>query len=86
MGDVMVLMLDYNAAVEAAPMILPSLYRLRRERLQARWQTYLSNRISATSEEAAQLAPQGEQRVTNIRNGCNPPLRSVSAVSEGLPA
>lgn len=51
MGDMMVLMLDYNAAVEAAPMILPSLYRLRKEHLEARWQTYLANRINAMSVE-----------------------------------
>lgn len=44
MGDMLILMLDYNAAVEAAPMVLPFLYNLRRKRLKAQWDTYLINR------------------------------------------
>lgn len=43
-GDMLILMLDYNAAVEAAPMVLPFLYNLRRKRLKAQWDTYLTNR------------------------------------------
>ncbi len=44
LGDMLILMLDYNAAVEAAPMILPFLYTARRKRLKAQWDTYLTNR------------------------------------------
>ncbi len=40
MGDVMLLMLDYNAAVEAAPMNLPYLYDLRKSKLGERWSAY----------------------------------------------
>jgi hypothetical protein len=46
-GDMLILMVDYNAAVEAAPMILPFLYTVRKKRLQAQWETYLSNRPTA---------------------------------------
>lgn len=40
MGDVVLLMLDYNAAVEAAPMNLPYLYDLRKNKLGERWNAY----------------------------------------------
>lgn len=49
MGDMLILILDYNAAVEAAPMVLPFLYRLRRKRLKAQWDTYLTNRPVAAA-------------------------------------
>lgn len=51
-GDILILMVDYNAAVEAAPMTLPFLYKLRQKRLQAQWDTYLSNRPAATPAAA----------------------------------
>lgn len=44
LGDMLILMLDYNAAVEAAPMALPFLYDLKKKRLKAQWDTYLTNR------------------------------------------
>lgn len=47
LGDMLILMLDYNAAVEAAPMTLPFLYALRKKRLKAQWDTYLTNRPGA---------------------------------------
>lgn len=39
-GDVLLLMSDYNAAVEAAPLILPKLYRFNSDRLNKDWSEY----------------------------------------------
>jgi GrpB-like predicted nucleotidyltransferase (UPF0157 family) len=40
-ADVLLLMSDYNAAVEAAPVALPGIYKLRRTRLVRMWYGYL---------------------------------------------
>lgn len=47
MGDVMLLLLDYNAAVEAAPMNLPYLYKLRKNSLCKSWNTYRDHKANA---------------------------------------
>jgi hypothetical protein len=46
MGDVVLLLLDYNAAVEAAPMNLPYLYELRKKRLGESWNAYLTHKAN----------------------------------------
>jgi GrpB-like predicted nucleotidyltransferase (UPF0157 family) len=42
--DAMLLMSDYNAVVESAPGILPSVFALRRGRLKAHWRAYLTRK------------------------------------------
>jgi GrpB-like predicted nucleotidyltransferase (UPF0157 family) len=41
-ADVLLLMSDYNAAVESAPVILPLVYSARRRTLSQRWRSYLA--------------------------------------------
>lgn len=43
-GDVLLLMSDYNAAVESAPLALPGVFKLRHSRLTRRWRAYLENK------------------------------------------
>lgn len=42
--DILLLMADYNAAIENAPFALPFVYRLRAKELNRRWRNYLENR------------------------------------------
>ncbi len=42
--DVLLLMSDYNAAVESAPVTLPGVYKLRGRKLTRRWRSYLENK------------------------------------------
>ncbi|MFN3668107.1 MAG: GrpB family protein [Brevundimonas sp.] len=41
-ADVLLLMSDYNAAVESAPVVLPLIYGARRRTLSQRWRSYLA--------------------------------------------
>lgn len=43
-ADVLLLMSDYNAAVESAPFALPGSFQLRRASLTRRWRAYLENK------------------------------------------
>lgn len=43
-GDVLLIMSDYNAAVESAPLALPGVFALRRASLTRRWRSYLENK------------------------------------------
>ncbi|MFY3602378.1 GrpB family protein [Achromobacter xylosoxidans] len=47
-SDVLLLMSDYNAAVEKAPSPLPWVYRFRQERLSRRWQEYVDAKLSGS--------------------------------------
>ncbi|CAO4151993.1 hypothetical protein DHODJN_17765 [Methylorubrum extorquens] len=50
-ADVLLLMSDYNAAVESAPFALPGTFRMHRTELTRRWHAYLENkRRVATSD------------------------------------
>ncbi len=43
-ADVLLLMSDYNATVESAPLALPGVYKLRCPSLTRRWRAYLANK------------------------------------------
>lgn len=43
-ADVLLLVSDYNAAVECAPFALPGVFKLRRSSLTRRWRAYLENK------------------------------------------
>lgn len=43
-ADVLYLMSEYNAAVEAAPVVVPLAYRLKRDELNERWKAYVAER------------------------------------------
>lgn len=45
-ADVLLLMSDYNAAVESAPVVPPLVYRYRRRDLSRRWRAYLATKRS----------------------------------------
>ncbi len=45
-ADVMLLISDYNAAVESAPVVLPLVYRCRRDDLSRQWRAYLAAKLS----------------------------------------
>lgn len=45
-ADIMLLMSDYNAAIERAPSPLPYVYKLRQKELSARWKSYLEAKLS----------------------------------------
>lgn len=47
--DVLFLMSEYNAAVEAAPVVVPLAYRLKRETLNRRWSEYLADRATQSA-------------------------------------
>ncbi|WP_172352516.1 hypothetical protein [Mesorhizobium sp. NZP2298] len=42
--DLLLLLSDYNAVVEGAPVALPGIYQLRRGKLTRRWRAYLENK------------------------------------------
>lgn len=42
--DLLLLLVDYNAIVEGAPVALPGIYQLRRGKLTRRWRAYLENK------------------------------------------
>ncbi|SME99784.1 MULTISPECIES: GrpB family protein [unclassified Pseudomonas] len=44
-SDVLLLMADYNAAIERAPSTLPYLYKLNRDGLNRRWQAYVEAKL-----------------------------------------
>lgn len=46
-GDVLLLMSDYNAAVEAAPLIVPKVYEWRGDKLNELWRDYQNARTAA---------------------------------------
>lgn len=45
-ADVLYLMSEYNAAVEAAPVVVPLAYKLKRDELNERWRSYVAERVS----------------------------------------
>ncbi|HDZ47682.1 hypothetical protein LCGC14_0108220 [marine sediment metagenome] len=46
-SDVLLLMSDYNAAIERAPTPLPWIYKFRQRRLSLRWQAYVEAKLSS---------------------------------------
>lgn len=44
-ADVLLLMSDYNAAVESAPLVVPGVFKLRHSSLTKRWRAYLENKL-----------------------------------------
>ena len=48
-ADVLFLMSEYNAAVEAAPVVVPLAYRIKRAELNRRWSEYLEDRTAQGS-------------------------------------
>ncbi|WP_180279200.1 GrpB family protein [Janthinobacterium sp. BJB304] len=48
-SDTLLLMSDYNAAIEKAPSTLPGVYRLRKRRLNFRWRSYMEAKLSNRS-------------------------------------
>lgn len=45
-ADILLLMSDYNAAVESAPVVLPLVYRARCRSLSQRWRSYLAAKVN----------------------------------------
>jgi len=45
-ADIIYLMSEYNAAVEAAPVVVPLAYKLKRNTLNERWSQYLADRAA----------------------------------------
>lgn len=58
-ADVVYLMSEYNAAVEAAPVVVPLAYNLKRNALNERWKAYVADRAvqDATGRDAATPGP-----------------------------
>jgi hypothetical protein len=54
LADVLLIMTDYNAVVEAAPENVPFAFRLREKTLNARWAEYIADKAT-TKLGAAQL-------------------------------
>ncbi|RVK09819.1 GrpB family protein [Sinorhizobium medicae] len=58
-ADVLLIASDYNAAVEAAPFVLPWVYSIRNATLTRRWRAYLENKRAASHTSRPAYCPTG---------------------------